>query len=181
MEVVKAEEPRRARKGEAILWVQECCSSQTDECILWPFSRGKQPRPVFNTGTTTPYVQSYICTEVNGQRPEGWFIRATCGSGLCGNPRHLEWSQTSNGPSSSRGGDDDGVRRKRQPKTPVPKVNNDVAVGPRLTAAEQRRKRRGLSPRDQMEVRRLHRAGVLNDEIAFEFDLAIGEIASILR
>lgn len=78
--------------GEARAFFEEALVSDTDDCIIWPFSY--QP----HTGYPRIKMQGYsttthraICLAVYGECPEGHEAAHSCGIRRCINPKHLSW------------------------------------------------------------------------------------------
>ena len=74
-------------------FIQHTLSSNTDECILWPFqSKNRQGYPVTEINGKTVRVNRYICTKTHGNPPTDKHHAAhTCGKRICANPKHIEW------------------------------------------------------------------------------------------
>lgn len=79
------------------LFIQKVLSSDTDECILWPFAIRKGTKyghysVMLNYKQYNFYAHNYICGLVYGKSPEDHETAHSCGNSLCVNPRHLRWA-----------------------------------------------------------------------------------------
>ena len=68
----------------------------TDACIEWPYSRNAQGVPMItdrqNGTKRTLSVRAMVCEAFYGPAPPGHRATYLCGSSLCINGRHLQWS-----------------------------------------------------------------------------------------
>ena len=92
------------KRGEARAFLEEAVSSQTDECIIWPFgtitdSKGKK-YGMLRIDDKIRGAHREVCKRAHGDPPlpkavACHALKAVCGSTLCINPRHLRWGTKS--------------------------------------------------------------------------------------
>lgn len=83
---------RKTALGEAKRWFEEHVVLQTDDCIIWPYS--KLPRGYGTLGKE--YVHVLSCIYGHGSRPKGYeAAHGPCNQASCMNPRHLRWATVS--------------------------------------------------------------------------------------
>lgn len=74
-------------------WLKEALSTQSDDCLIWPFSTSGNGYPKIGGGKNTRLVHRLVCIEVNGNPDSGQIEAAHyCGNRLCCNGRHLRWA-----------------------------------------------------------------------------------------
>lgn len=78
----------RALNGAPDEFIAEAIASDTDDCIVWPFS--------VNAGgyglIRDQRAHVVVCEAVHGKRPEGlWACHSCVSQRDCINPRHLRW------------------------------------------------------------------------------------------
>ena len=87
--------PRRvARKGEAQAFLEAAINSDTDECILWPFSLTTYGYGKFNKPDTCTYAHREVLLRVTPQPPDkplALHAPEICHNRQCVNPKHLRW------------------------------------------------------------------------------------------
>lgn len=69
------------------------CAS--DECLIWPYSRGSDGYARIKRGDAQQLVQRLVCFTLHGPPPTGDHEAAhSCGQGMrgCVNPRHVRWA-----------------------------------------------------------------------------------------
>ena len=79
---------RKAKAGEARAFLWAALTSETDDCILWPFGLIMGYAQI-NKGE---YGHHFICEQAHGPRPPGYEAAHNCGVPACINPRHLRWA-----------------------------------------------------------------------------------------
>ena len=81
--------PLRTPKNGCVKFLKECCASDTDDCIEWPFERYENGygRAL---GTTASRA---VCEMVYGPAPSPDHQTAhSCNNRPCCNPRHVRWA-----------------------------------------------------------------------------------------
>ena len=86
--------PYNKGKGRGYAWLKERAGHQSDDCLLWPFSKNTQGYG--QLGYRGQYLRAHrlMCEFINGPPPAPDYHAAhTCGNGHmgCVNPRHLQW------------------------------------------------------------------------------------------
>lgn len=87
--------PLRSANGGTLAWTIEQSRSETDECVLWPFSRDEQGRGKIRIEGRTTIASRYMCRLAHGEPPTPQHHAAhSCGNGHsgCMNPKHLRWA-----------------------------------------------------------------------------------------
>jgi hypothetical protein len=75
-------------------FLEEAFKNETDECILWPYSKAPRGAAKITIDSKTVYVCHLICEIVNGPKPSSMHeVAHSCGNGhlSCINKRHLNW------------------------------------------------------------------------------------------
>ena len=69
-------------------------SSDTDDCITWPFNKSRGGYAVIRIGEKTVSVSRHVCEITNGAPSAGMDAAHLCGNGHlgCVNPRHIRWT-----------------------------------------------------------------------------------------
>lgn len=71
-------------------------ASQTDDCIMWPFSRLKNGYGHIRTAGKSMNAHRYVLSLVSPPPSSGCFVAAhkplACHNRACVNPRHLRWA-----------------------------------------------------------------------------------------
>lgn len=80
-------------EGQAQKFIQDVLKSETDRCILWPFSKKPSGYGRFDVEGIKTTAHRYVCIQAHGT-PEGDANEAahSCGNRECVNPRHLRWA-----------------------------------------------------------------------------------------
>lgn len=106
----------RAANGEPLAFFESAMLLDTDEHIIWPYSKTGHAAKYGNLriGTEMHKVHVLACTLRHGPRPPGQQARHLCRFKLCFNPRHLIWG-TPQENQRDRIADDTHVRGARQP------------------------------------------------------------------
>ena len=79
--------------GLALDFADAAVLSNTDECIIWPFTTQagygalKKPRDRKNYA-----AHRYVCEQAHGKPADGLHAAHSCGVRRCVNPRHLRWA-----------------------------------------------------------------------------------------
>lgn len=91
---------REAKYGEALAFLEAAIVSQTDECIIWPFSTVRSSNGdeygKLKIDGNTKRAHRIVCQRIHGDPPfpdaEACHApKSICGSTLCINPRHIRW------------------------------------------------------------------------------------------
>lgn len=85
---------QRAANGELHAWLVERVDWSGDECLTWPFAKGRDGRGRL-TGSVSPQAHRAMCILAHGEPPTRRHEAAhSCGKGheACVNPRHLRWA-----------------------------------------------------------------------------------------
>ena len=85
------------RRGENLEWIESHSEIESDDCLIWPFSRNNKGYP---DGTCVPrkaYIKPnmLMCALKNGPKPTARHeVAHSCGNGHLGciNPNHLRWA-----------------------------------------------------------------------------------------
>lgn len=65
---------------------------QSDECLLWPFSKAQCGYGTFMYQKKGHYAHRWVCEKINGAPPAANYHAAhSCGNKGCVNSRHLSW------------------------------------------------------------------------------------------
>jgi hypothetical protein len=113
--------------GAPMAFLEAAIRSQTDECILWPFSRGSGGYAKVYFGQKMREAHRLVCQMVHGEPTDPSYHAAHDSNGSpclgrhCVNPRHLRWAsalenqadRTAHGTSSK--GERRGSRAKLSP------------------------------------------------------------------
>ena len=82
---------RYAPKGAAKAFVAEVLKSDTDDCILWPYTMDKDSYGVTQWEGRQWGVHRLICTLKHGEPPPHCMARHSCRKRSCVNHKHLSW------------------------------------------------------------------------------------------
>jgi len=94
---VQAHKPIRS-KGTLPAFIATAVASETDTCIIWPYSTAGKGYPVFNVAGRNVYVHRHVLALATGNEPEGKeaaHAPVICHTPACINPRHLRWATRS--------------------------------------------------------------------------------------
>ena len=83
----------KASPGDGAAFVEKALTSNTDECIVWPFLiswKGHYPR-ITKDGKRWA-AHRYVCTVRHGPGAKGLEAAHSCGNHKCINPNHLRWA-----------------------------------------------------------------------------------------
>lgn len=73
-------------------WIAWALAQETDECLLWPFSKGGHGYGDFRWADGHHCVHVYVCEQAHGPKPSPAYEACHgCNTPLCGNKRHLRW------------------------------------------------------------------------------------------
>jgi len=81
-----------------MIWVRDHRTYQGDDCLIYPYSKGRSGYGSYERAGKVIYVHRYMCEFRNGPSPsEAHHAAHTCGNGglACVNPRHVEWKTNS--------------------------------------------------------------------------------------
>lgn len=82
---------RYAPKGAAKTFVEEVLRSDTDDCIIWPFTMDKDSYGVTQWEGRQWGVHRLVCFLRHGEPPPYSMARHECRVRSCVNPNHLSW------------------------------------------------------------------------------------------
>lgn len=83
----------RASPMSAPNWIAGALSSDTEECLLWPYAKLKNGYGQLKNGNTSARVHRLICEKAHGPPPSPKHEAAHwCGNRACGNPKHIRWA-----------------------------------------------------------------------------------------
>jgi hypothetical protein len=82
---------RYAPKGAAKAFVAEVLKSDTDDCILWPYTMDKDSYGVTQWEGRQWGVHRLVCFLRHGEPPPYSMARHECRVRSCVNPNHLSW------------------------------------------------------------------------------------------
>lgn len=113
-------------KGKLFLWLKERVNHNSDECLIWPFSRNHQGYGQVGHHGKVHKAHRVMCRIAHGEPPAEYFEAAhSCGNGYAGcvNPRHLSWkTPLENRLEANAHGTGRGHRRKQLPADVVRKI-----------------------------------------------------------
>ena len=79
-------------RGLPIAFIKAAVSSETEDCILWPYGRTSGYGNIRRNGESV-LAHRLVCLEVHGDPPDPSLEAAHfCGVRRCVNPRHLRWA-----------------------------------------------------------------------------------------
>ncbi len=82
-----------AKRGSAQAFIEAALSSQTDECILWPYKAKTFGYGQVGSDGKNFRVHRLICEKAHGPPPTPRHHAAhSCDIRACCNPRHLRWA-----------------------------------------------------------------------------------------
>lgn len=87
----------RTGMGGAQLFITEALSTETDDCIGWPFAKTGKGYPLLGrsslTGGRRIDAHRLVCESAHGSAPfKGAQTAHSCGNRACVNKRHLRWA-----------------------------------------------------------------------------------------
>lgn len=77
--------------GEARAFFEKALTSDTEECIVWPFALQPTGYARMKRHGKSMFVHRAICIEVHGPCPENHETAHSCGTKACINPKHVSW------------------------------------------------------------------------------------------
>ena len=82
---------KRATYGEPLRWAKAAAVSETDECLLWPFSVTAKGYGSVRWGRRTMHAHRAVCILAHGDPPsaEHTEVAHSCGQRRCCNPGHV--------------------------------------------------------------------------------------------
>lgn len=95
--------PRKRRRTQAYEWLIKSLETETDECILYPFSGSGGYGRLYIDGKLT-FAHRYVCTVINGNPTADAQAAHSCGKGHlgCVNKRHLSWKTSAENNADKR-------------------------------------------------------------------------------
>lgn len=82
----------KARRGEAIKWLQDHATHKGDECLLWPFSGNWNGYGHIGIKGKIIKAHRAMCEAAHGKPPTLKHVAAhSCHNPKCVNPNHLSW------------------------------------------------------------------------------------------
>lgn len=85
--------PNGTERGSPKRFLGEALTSDTDLCLMWPFSVGSHGYGQINIGGTPELAHRIVCERAHGDAPLPTSEAAhSCGKPLCINPQHLSWA-----------------------------------------------------------------------------------------
>lgn len=82
--------------NQMMIWIRDVALlCQSDECLIWPYTRERTGYGRFGRAGKMVYAHRYICEWAYGAPPEPHYHAAhSCLNGQlgCVNPRHLRWA-----------------------------------------------------------------------------------------
>ena len=84
----------KAANGARFSWVKNTALIwSSDDCCIFPFPAGSHGYGDITAGGKKVLMHRYVCEKYNGPPPSPSHHAAhSCGSKLCGNPRHIRWA-----------------------------------------------------------------------------------------
>jgi hypothetical protein len=87
---------RKSANGAAKKFLENALEQQTDDCILWPYSKRNDGYAEINDNGKTNRVHKIVCEKIHGLKPVPKAESAhSCGIRHCINYRHLSWKTRS--------------------------------------------------------------------------------------
>lgn len=83
------------RRGESLSWLLAHVDHDSDECLIWPFTRSSSGYAVIYTDGRQQQAHRVICEQAHGPAPSPLHQAAhSCGRGHegCVNQQHLRWA-----------------------------------------------------------------------------------------
>lgn len=149
-------DPLVNRKKESKRFLEHAAKVNTDECLLWPFTRNAQGYAVLKINGRFVRASRAVCIATHGEPPGPRYYAAhSCGNGHlgCVNPRHLHWA------------------------TPKQNVEDAFLHGRRLRKAKKAAPKPALSASNILNIRSDTRAA---DIVASEYGLS-AEVVQLIR
>jgi hypothetical protein len=119
----------RARRGEALKFLEKAIACRDSECLLWPYNRNNKGRAMIGGGghahMRTVQVHILVCAAVNGPKPTlAHEVSHTChnGKNACVNGTHLQWATKKENFAAQHG------QRYWQQKLTVPQIQRIRAM-----------------------------------------------------
>ena len=84
----------RATDGSSERWIESAISSESLDCLIWPYGRGKDGYGLVSIDGRKERVHRLVCERVHGPPANPSDVaRHACGNGAsgCANPAHLSW------------------------------------------------------------------------------------------
>lgn len=82
---------RKAPNGAGMAFLAQAITSETDECIVWPYGKANGYGRIFLGHKTYP-AHRYVCEKAHGApTPPATYACHSCAVPACVNPRHLRW------------------------------------------------------------------------------------------
>ncbi len=73
-------------------WLAAALDSETDDCIIWPWSTDESGYGRIWTDGRNRNIHALVCIQAHGPCPDGLEAAHSCGRPSCANPRHLRWA-----------------------------------------------------------------------------------------
>ncbi len=82
----------RAPNGAGLSFLQQALTSDTDECIIWPYGKETAGYGRIVIGSETHTTHRYVCEKTHGPpTPPATYACHSCAVRACVNPRHVRW------------------------------------------------------------------------------------------
>jgi hypothetical protein len=143
--------------GSARKFLEAALTSDTDDCILWPFAKSREGYGVIDIGDKQYKAHRLVLLRTTGVEDDPLVLatHGPCHQRSCVNPRHLSWGSTSTNAADRRR---DGTNLGGE-ESPVAK----------------------LSDSQVREIRdRYNAGGILQRELAIEFDCSQQQVSNIV-
>lgn len=86
----------KPKKGELLRFIRDAVSSETDQCISWPFNKTNGGYAIMNAHNQNRFVSRTVLESTGRPRPSLDHFAAhapiVCNNPKCINPRHLRWA-----------------------------------------------------------------------------------------